>query len=70
MEQLEPMPSLTNSEQLLEGATNPSFAGGVWNFLVESRKWWLLPPILLLLLLGALLVLGQTAAAPFIYTLF
>jgi Family of unknown function (DUF5989) len=70
MEQFDSVQSLTESEQLLEGATNPSFAGGVWSFLVESKKWWLLPPILLLLLLGALLVLGQTAAAPFIYTLF
>jgi hypothetical protein len=70
VEQLEQVRSLTDSERLIEGATNPGFVGGVWSFLVESKKWWLLPPILLLLLLGALLVLGQTAAAPFIYTLF
>jgi len=35
-----------------------------------SRKWWMLPLLVLFLLLGVILVLGQTAVAPFIYTLF
>ncbi|MBI4060855.1 MAG: hypothetical protein HY403_05435 [Elusimicrobia bacterium] len=39
-------------------------------FLKENKKWWLLPMILVLLALGALVILGSTAAAPFIYTLF
>jgi len=39
-------------------------------FLKHNKKWWLLPILICLLLLGALLVLGGTAAAPFIYTLF
>jgi Family of unknown function (DUF5989) len=36
----------------------------------HSRKWWLLPIVLVLLGVGVLIVLGGTALAPFIYTLF
>lgn len=39
-------------------------------FLLMNKKWWLTPIIILLLLLGLITVLGGTAAAPFIYTLF
>lgn len=39
-------------------------------FLRHNRKWWLVPIVTVLLLVGLLLVLGSTAAAPFIYTLF
>ncbi len=35
-----------------------------------NRKWWLVPIIVGLLLAGALVVLGGTAVAPIIYTLF
>lgn len=41
-----------------------------WDFLRYNKKWWLTPIILVLLCVGALLVLGGTAAAPFIYTIF
>jgi len=36
----------------------------------ENKKYWLIPLLLALLALGALVMLGGTAAAPFIYTLF
>ena len=39
-------------------------------FLKTSKKWWLLPIVLMLLGVGVLIVLGGTALAPFIYTLF
>jgi hypothetical protein len=39
-------------------------------FLSQNKKWWLAPIIASILLLGALVLLGGTAAAPFIYTLF
>jgi len=39
-------------------------------FLKENKKWWLAPIIASILLLGLLVVLGGSAAAPFIYTLF
>ena len=41
-----------------------------WLFLRGNKKWWLTPIIAILLILGVLVVLGGTAAAPFIYTLF
>lgn len=36
----------------------------------ENKKYWLIPIVLMLLVLGLLILLGGTAAAPFIYTLF
>ena len=39
-------------------------------FLKENKKWWLLPIILVLGAVGVIAILGQTGAAPFIYTLF
>ena len=41
-----------------------------WLFLLGNKKWWLTPVVVLLLFLGVLVILGSTAAAPFIYTLF
>ncbi len=38
--------------------------------LKENKKYWLIPIVLILLLFGVLIILGSTAAAPFIYTLF
>ena len=40
------------------------------DFLRHNKKWWLLPILVVLLLFGILLVLGGTAAGPFIYPLF
>lgn len=40
------------------------------DFLKDNKKWWLAPIIVSILGLGLLVVLGGTAAAPFIYTLF
>ena len=39
-------------------------------FLRENKKFRLIPLLLAFLAIGALLILGGTAAAPFIYTLF
>ena len=41
-----------------------------WSFLKHNKKWWLLPIVFFMLALGLLVVLGGTAGAPFIYTLF
>ena len=46
------------------------FLRELWDFVRVNKKWWLTPILLVLLLLGALLVIGGTSAAPFIYTLF
>ena len=45
-------------------------AGEFWAFLKDNKKWWLAPIVISILGLGALVFLGGTAAAPFIYTLF
>jgi uncharacterized protein DUF5989 len=47
-----------------------SFAREVWDFLRFNKKWWLMPIVIVMLLLGAIIMIGGTAAAPFIYTLF
>jgi hypothetical protein len=54
-----------------EAAARPSgTVTELYLFLRHNKKWWLTPIVLVLLLVGGLLVLGGTAAAPFIYTLF
>ena len=45
-------------------------AGEFTEFLRENKKWWLAPILIAILGLGLLVLLGGTAAAPFIYTLF
>ncbi len=42
----------------------------VWLMLCHNKKFWLIPIILGLLVFGLLVMLGGSAAAPFIYTLF
>lgn len=44
--------------------------GELLDFLRHNKKWWLTPIVVMLLLVGALVILGGTGAAPFIYTLF
>ena len=39
-------------------------------FLKTNKKYWMIPLLVALLGLGALIILGGTSAAPFIYTLF
>ena len=41
-----------------------------WLLLRHNKKYWMLPLIALLLVLGLLIILGGSAAAPFIYRLF
>jgi len=48
----------------------PSLIGELWSMLRHSGKWWMTPILLALLLIAALVVLGSTGLAPFIYTLF
>jgi hypothetical protein len=40
------------------------------DFLRHNKKWWMLPILLVFLVFGLLMLLGGSAAAPFIYTLF
>ncbi len=48
----------------------PGLVREFFDFLRTNKKWWLTPIILALLLVALLVILGSTAAAPFIYTLF
>jgi len=49
---------------------HPSFLRELWDFIMENKKWWLVPIVLVLLALGALVTLGGSGLAPFIYTIF
>ena len=70
----------SNSQQPASGRSNhfteqgsldrTSLAGEFVEFLKHSKKWWLLPILVVLVLVGALLVVGGSPAAPFVYTLF
>ncbi len=51
-------------------APRTGFAKELLLFLAHNKKWWLLPIVFVLLLLAVLAILGGTAIAPFIYTLF
>jgi len=52
------------------GQSRVGLAGEFVDFLKHNKKWWLAPIIISILGLGLLVMLGGTAAAPFIYTLF
>lgn len=39
-------------------------------FVMANKKWWLLPAVLITLMLIALVVLGSSPVAPFVYTVF
>lgn len=41
-----------------------------WQFVRTNKKWWMIPIVFVLLVLTGVVMLGGTALAPFIYTLF
>jgi hypothetical protein len=51
-------------------SAKPSLLKDFLALLKQNKKWWLVPLIVVLVGLGILAILGGTAAAPFIYTLF
>lgn len=61
---------LKSSFEKAKPESNSGFAKELLDFLAHNKKWWLGPIIVTMLLLGALMMLGGSAAAPFIYTLF
>ncbi len=62
--------SATSDFAAQAGESRQSLAGEFTDFLKENKKWWLAPIVIAILGLGLLVLLGGTAAAPFIYTLF
>jgi len=57
------------SFQALASEKRTGFLREVGQFAKQTRKWWLVPLIVVLLGIGLIIVLGGTAAAPFLYTL-
>ena len=49
---------------------NQSFLKDLFQFMARRKKWYLIPVALVIVLFALLVVLGGTAAAPFIYTVF
>ena len=54
----------------MASTSQPGLVQELWDFLRYNKKWWLTPIILVLLLAGLPVLLSQSAAAPFVYTLF
>ncbi|MDJ0868344.1 MAG: DUF5989 family protein [Myxococcota bacterium] len=48
----------------------PGFLRLYWQFLTSDRRWWLAPILVWLAVAGLFVVLGGSAAAPFLYALF
>ena len=51
-------------------ARRRSFIAELFDFILSNKAYFIAPIIIVLLLVGALIILGGTKAAPFIYTLF
>lgn len=65
-----PAEQLTREFQSLATQKRAGLVREMWGFAMRTRKWWLLPIIIVLVGIGLITIIGGTAAAPFIYTLF
>ena len=63
---------MTEGQQFEDQMTqsSPALVGELWNLLLHNKKWWLTPILVVLVLLGMLIIVGGTAMAPFVYTIF
>ena len=59
-----------NFEEIAKKERSPGFLKELMLMLMHNKKWWLTPIILVLILFGALIIMGSSTYAPFIYTLF
>ncbi|NNE97721.1 MAG: hypothetical protein HKN25_01740 [Pyrinomonadaceae bacterium] len=50
--------------------SQPGFFREFLDFLLHNKKWWITPIVVGLVLVGMLIMLGGTAAGPFLYPLF
>ena len=48
----------------------PGLVAEFIGFLAMNKKYWMIPILIVLLILGALILLGGTSVAPFIYPFF
>jgi hypothetical protein len=62
----------SQAKSFVEQAARPQtgFFGEFAYFLRHNKKWWITPIVVILLGFGVLVLLGSSAIAPFIYTLF
>jgi hypothetical protein len=49
---------------------NQSFFKDLVQYMARRKKWYLLPVAVVIMVFALLVILGGTAAAPFIYTVF
>ncbi len=65
------MPEPTQEEFSRKASEKPRGpAAEFLSFVLHNKKWWLTPIIIILALVAALVVLGGSGVAPFIYSLF
>jgi hypothetical protein len=67
---MEDKPTATTEFERGKGSARRGLVGEFYGFLKHHKKWWLVPLLVIFLVFGALILVGGTAAAPFIYTLF
>jgi Family of unknown function (DUF5989) len=48
----------------------PTLVAELWDFLRTNKRFWMLPIFVVFAFFGLLMLVGGTAAAPFIYSLF
>ncbi len=65
-----PIPAATGSFAQQAEGKSPGLLREFGAMLMHNKKWWLLPIVLMLLLTGLLVILSNSAFAPFIYPLF
>ncbi len=47
-----------------------SFIKEILAFIIAEKKWWLAPLVFILIIVSLLVMLADSAVAPFIYSLF
>jgi hypothetical protein len=50
--------------------SRPGLLAEMVQYVTSSRKWWVVPVIIALAAAGAMIALGSSVAAPFVYTVF
>ena len=70
MAEFEKKPDSGTSFREVSAGKQRGAVGEFFDFVAHNKKWWLTPILVVLVLLGALVVLGGTGVAPFIYSLF
>lgn len=68
----DPRPGESEPDEFAREASgrNAGLLAELLDLIRHNKKWWLIPVIVALLLIGIVVLLGTTAAAPFIYPLF